>query len=363
MVDHLADDMVGQGQNGSLRYCITNATDGDSIAFGDGITGTINLTGALPDLRHSVRIEGPGADLMTVRRDTGGDYRIFTVTTGATVSISGVTIANGHLFILGDEGAGILNRGTLTLSSSTVADNRTDGAEFANGGGIFNSGTMTIVSSLVTNNIAAVFGGGGNGIANSGNLTIVESAFSRNDGAGPGAIYNNGGMVAVSNSTIVDNTANEGGGIFNARGTVTVSNSTLSGNTGGFEGGAIANMGTMGINDSTLSGNAAEGGGGGISNGGTLTIANSTISGNSNTVSFRGGGITSHGALNMRNTILARNMDSGGAPDLDGNLASSGYNLIGNTQGVAASTPPTCSTSIPCSARCKTMAARLRPWP
>ena len=33
-VDHLVDDMVGQGQSGSLRYCITNATDGDSIQFG-----------------------------------------------------------------------------------------------------------------------------------------------------------------------------------------------------------------------------------------------------------------------------------------------------------------------------------------
>ena len=46
LVDHLADDGVGSGLNGSLRYCITNAVDGDAINF--GVTGTINLTSALP---------------------------------------------------------------------------------------------------------------------------------------------------------------------------------------------------------------------------------------------------------------------------------------------------------------------------
>ena len=44
LVDHLADDTVGNGPSGSLRYCITNAVDGDDIQF--GVTGTINLTGA-----------------------------------------------------------------------------------------------------------------------------------------------------------------------------------------------------------------------------------------------------------------------------------------------------------------------------
>jgi hypothetical protein len=43
---------------GDLRYCITNATDGDDIKF--GVTGTINLTEALPDRTHSVSIEGSG---------------------------------------------------------------------------------------------------------------------------------------------------------------------------------------------------------------------------------------------------------------------------------------------------------------
>jgi len=61
---------------------------------------TINLTGALPDLTHSINIDGPGPGLMTVRRDTGGTYRILTVTGGTTVRISGLTIADGRVAAL-----------------------------------------------------------------------------------------------------------------------------------------------------------------------------------------------------------------------------------------------------------------------
>jgi hypothetical protein len=62
-VDRLTDNNPaggGEGGNGmdDLRYWITNATDGNDIKF--GVTGTINLTGALPDLTHSISIEGPG---------------------------------------------------------------------------------------------------------------------------------------------------------------------------------------------------------------------------------------------------------------------------------------------------------------
>jgi hypothetical protein len=56
----------------------------------------INLTGAFSDLTHSVQIQGPGTDQLTVRRDTGDNYRIFTVLSSTMVSIAGLTIANGN---------------------------------------------------------------------------------------------------------------------------------------------------------------------------------------------------------------------------------------------------------------------------
>ena len=53
VVDRLTDTGDGVGLNGDLRYCITNATSGlDTITF--GVTGTINLTRALPDLTQAV---------------------------------------------------------------------------------------------------------------------------------------------------------------------------------------------------------------------------------------------------------------------------------------------------------------------
>src|SRR5688500_2685497 len=76
-VDRLTDAGQGTALAGDLRYCITQAQNGDSITF--TARGVINLTRALPSLNRNVSIEGPGAGLLSVRRDTGGSYRIFTV--------------------------------------------------------------------------------------------------------------------------------------------------------------------------------------------------------------------------------------------------------------------------------------------
>src|SRR5262249_9660275 len=77
LVDRLTDLGEGKSFVGDLRYCIGQAQDKDSIQF--AVNGTINLTRALPDLTRSISIEGPGADLLTVRRSTGEYYRIFKV--------------------------------------------------------------------------------------------------------------------------------------------------------------------------------------------------------------------------------------------------------------------------------------------
>src|SRR5262245_33753759 len=76
-VTRLADDTLA----GSLRWAITqaNAEPGDdTIAF--DVTGTISLTRALPDLSSNIDLQGPGADLLTVRgQGAAGGYGIFTV--------------------------------------------------------------------------------------------------------------------------------------------------------------------------------------------------------------------------------------------------------------------------------------------
>jgi CSLREA domain-containing protein len=80
--------------SGAAGECAAGLGD-DTIDLA-GISGTINLTGPLPDITSNIVFNGPGADNLTVRRHTGGDYRIFTVNTGATVTISGLTISNGR---------------------------------------------------------------------------------------------------------------------------------------------------------------------------------------------------------------------------------------------------------------------------
>jgi CSLREA domain-containing protein len=113
-------------------------------------TGVVNLTGALPDLSSDMTIEGPGAGQFRVSRSSGGDYRIFHVTSGTQVSISGMTVSGGK--VSSGDGGGILNDGgTLTLTDFTVAANA---AESSGGGIANNGGTLTLTDSTVSINTA-----------------------------------------------------------------------------------------------------------------------------------------------------------------------------------------------------------------
>jgi hypothetical protein len=282
VVNTLAD--VGAG---SLREAITFANNevlhpgADVITFAPGVTGILRLTGALPNLTSNIDIQGPGANVLAVRRDTGGDYRIFLLVDSVTVAISGLTITNGNAANLGGGGGGIFNQGTLNLSNCTLSGNTEDF-----GGGIFNlGGTLTLSNCTLSDNRANLNGGG---------------------------IFNQGGKLTLNNSTLSTNTAvNEGGGIFNKGGMLTLNNSTLSGNQASAgTGGGIYNGATLMLNNSTLSTNAANDSGGGIDNRGTLTLNNSTLSSN---VAGAGGGIWNHldGTLTLSNSTLSGNKARG----------------------------------------------------
>jgi hypothetical protein len=438
-VDRLTDTGEGSGLSGDLRYCVTNATSGlDTIIV--SVTGTINLTGPLPDLATSVTIAGPGADQLTVRRTTGGSYRILTLTRSATVLISGLTLANGKA----PEGGGIfVGDGNLTLTNSILYENM--GGIFGVGGGAIYlergnvsvdkstiltnfgyarggagiyvaAGSLSLTNSVLFDNRAADSGGGvgGGGIYVAGGKVAIDyTALSSNsasgyfDGAAPslgGGIYVAGGTVSIDHTTLSNNFAvggngadeNEcefvcygggpggpgrGGAIYEAEGSVSVNNSTLSNNhaVGGSGGNSIGAFGGVGgpgeggsiyvaggtlqVFQNTLSGNGSGGGTGGEGwcddcggtggngLGGSLTIFGGSVEVQHSTLTLNqstggapgsgaragqgtGGGLAlTRGTLRARNTILAGNTATTTAPDVSGNLNSSGHNLIGNSTG------------------------------
>ena len=64
VVDRLTDTEAGADLAGDLRYCISQANTlpgDDAITF--AVTGTINLTGVLPDLSSNIDLQGPGAEI------------------------------------------------------------------------------------------------------------------------------------------------------------------------------------------------------------------------------------------------------------------------------------------------------------
>ena len=128
---------------GSLRQAITdaNAAAGvHTINFQTGLTGAISLQSALPALAVPMTINGPGADLLTVRRGAG-IFRIFSVT--STVTLNGLTISGGSAPNEGDpqfavrRGSGILVQGNLVVNNCRVTGNGASGS-IVEGGGIHN---------------------------------------------------------------------------------------------------------------------------------------------------------------------------------------------------------------------------------
>jgi CSLREA domain-containing protein len=226
----------------AISFAGTQSTGLGAITFGPGVTGTITLNSGLK-ISGNMSIAGPGPNLLTVSGNS--TFPILYVNGGVTAAISGLTVTKGYgVYSINADGGGIINKGTLTLSNSTISGN--SGGNSGSGAGIANSGALTVINSTFSGNITAA--GFGGGIMNFNTLTVSNSTFSGNS--------------ALSGY--------DGGGIHND-GTLTVSNSTFSGNIGGLLGG-----------------------GGGIGNSGTMTLNNSIVSGNSNgnvTGSYNSGGV------------------------------------------------------------------------
>jgi hypothetical protein len=312
---------------GSLRADIASASAGDTVNFfvSCPATSPITLASTL-DVNTNVNISGPGASRLVVSGNNAVED--FSVASGVTATISGITIEDGNAG--SGSGGGIYNQGTLTLTDSTLSSNRA-----FQGGGIYNQGALTVsASTLSGNNIVNGNGSSGGGIYNQGTLTLTDSTLSSNtapNGWGAGLLTAMDSETKVVDGTFSDNVASvDGGGIFNY-GVLTVSASTFSGNEAvNGDGGGIYNFyqETMSVSDSTLSGNRAGFNGGGIVNeGGSMTVTSSTLSGNTGGTSgsdIAGGSTTTV----VQATILANGKMT---TDCSGDITDGGYNLGDDT--------------------------------
>lgn len=338
----------------SLREAVVASNPGDSIAFSPFFNSpqTITLTlGQIP-ITSNLTIAGPGSGLLSVSGNNAG--RIFRISGGAVVTLTGMTLKNGRVganindvfggaILVTDSTLALMNMslshnsaffsstnpsielgygGAIHASRSTVSvGNSTFFNNFAKfGGAIGSDGVLNISGSTISNNT------GGGGIWCGGYLTITNSMLNGNSGA---AIYQNGigGRLDLVNSEIANNNGgvygadggnlhiegtrihnnNNGLGLIN-QGVATIVKSTISNNSGG-----IRNYRSLNVNDSTISGNQLTGSGGGIYNSGQLIVTNSTVSGNSalggGSTDGHGGGIYNGpgGSVTLTNNTIANN--------------------------------------------------------
>jgi CSLREA domain-containing protein len=216
----------------------------ESITFDISGTGphTIQLATALPAISDSLNIMNTSGESIAVRGEGVTEpYRIFTIGTGQTVNILGLTITNGNMTtVLPRTGGGIANSGTLTLTNSIVSGNSS-----VYGGGIYNFGTLALTNSTVSGNSATSSNGFGGGIANLGTLHMTSSTVSSNNAVDSGGGIANGGVATLTRSTVSTNvSAHFGGGIY-SHGDLNVMSSTVSGNTAATTGGGIFHAGAL----------------------------------------------------------------------------------------------------------------------
>ena len=222
------------GGAGSLREAVALAAPGETVSVPSG-TYVLKL-GELV-IEKDLTLAGAGAGSTTIEAD--GEFRVIDVTKAAQkVTISGVTIRNGHPHAIVAEGGGIFSQAAqLTLNADTVTENIADATAPGKGGGIAEGGGVSVHNE------------------SKASIAVVDSTISENVADANGDTGMTGGIA-------------EGGGLYvRFAGGASVTGTTFVGNRAWTVGGGIANgagaffrdnLGAGSISDSTFSGNLVE---------------------------------------------------------------------------------------------------------
>lgn len=184
-------------------------------AVGESTCDTINL---MPNavyeqnitINRTVTIQGQGAASTAMNGTASGN--VFIIEPDAVVTLSDMTIRGGATDAAG-RGGGILSFGSLTLNNVVVTGN-----EAYNGGGIAaDGGTMVVNNSTICHN--STTGNSGAGIISMVSITLTNTTISDNRTTGPdrvgGGLAVFAGVVTMINCTISNNSATGyGGGLY-----------------------------------------------------------------------------------------------------------------------------------------------------
>ena len=335
---------------GSLRNTVGNADDGDTIDLSSLNCSTITLTtGAIVVSQSELSILGPGANELSV---SGNNNSQIFAHTGSSLTIDGLTIADGFKYSASDDARGgcIFSTGTVdientiirdclvatvrpqdaalggalyasrvTLTDSVIQGNNAQNkyestcgldACIAAGGGVFAQNALSLRNSLVIDNHAFSQNGSslGGGVfipgPASGEFVSKYSSFEQNSALLSGAIASNTNSLLTGTSIVMNQAGRAAGGILGGDGRVTrVHNSTVSSNIStdsqspALVCAGLVVRGESSVTASTIAFNVAEAGGGD----------------DEDVV----GGLCSDGDLRLESTILANNFAGATPSDLE----------------------------------------------
>ena len=326
----------------SLREAVVAAAPSDTIVFSSlfNTPQTITLMIGEMAFNKDLTITGTGSDNVIISGNNLG--RIFYITGGATVNISGITLRDGNVGSqdVTDAYGGAIRVSDITLNLHDIyfTNNNAYNPEFGYGYGaaVYGDG-----STFVFSNIKAISNNHGTAILAefSSSLDIQDSQIEQNAGAGlTGVPFLNvrncvisgntfggagGDQVAISDSSITNNLDV---GIIDGdhTSTMTIERCVISGNRSTGPGGGVVSTGVTLIKDSQITNNTSSGFGGGIANSGDLYVVNCYVTGNTaNATTFNddgGGGITNFiGRLFVINSTISGNR-AFGTPGVGGGI-------------------------------------------
>ena len=224
--------------------------------------------------RHIIRTR-PSLQLISRARGTAsGMYRLFTIHSGAEVVLENLELRGGYV---AEAGGAILNRGNLTVRSSSFRGNFAGVGTSSDGGAIYSraDSSLKMFDCTVSGNHATLNGGG---ISVFKARVHLRSCLILGNEAGrdSGGFRSEWSIVTIAQSNVTANRAGNyksGGGITNKGGTIAIFNSTIASNWAGMRGGGVWNdQGNMTINSTVIERNEAISQGGGIATEGVDTL-------------------------------------------------------------------------------------------